>query len=63
MMINYMISTMAKMVRLDLMLIFKQINFKIKYMSRKQIKHLIASNFMGIADKMKKMRKNNRKKK
>ena len=35
-------------------------------MSRKQIKHLIASNFMGIADKMKKMKKmkkNNRKKK
>ena len=30
-------------------------------MSRKQIKHLIASNFMGIADKMKKMK--NRKKK
>lgn len=32
-------------------------------MSRKLIKHLIASNFMGIADKMKKMKKNNRKKK
>ena len=32
-------------------------------MSRKQIKHLIASNFMGIADKMKKLKKNNRKKK
>lgn len=32
-------------------------------MSRKQIKHLIQSNFMGIADKIKKMRQNNRKRK
>ncbi len=30
-------------------------------MSRKQIKHLIASNFMGIADKIKKQRKQVRK--
>ena len=32
-------------------------------MSRKQIKHLIQSNFMDIADKIKKMRQNNRKRK
>lgn len=32
-------------------------------MSRKQIKHLIQSNFMGIADKIKKLKKNNRRKK
>lgn len=33
-------------------------------MSRKQIKHLIQSNFMGIADKIKKQKqRNNRNKK